>query len=195
MRPASFDLELSTAWSLWVLEHGLPAVPDRLPDGTSVPVTCWRDHDSAAVLHVRRWSSDEDQEPCTEVDVEVFELVDGSWHPVTSGGAGGWADAVVRPCTLDADHADLGGVVQGTAGGAEVVALWGQVGASAVTVEVEQDGVVTTGPVVGQWGWVVASAVVRGPVVVRVRDGSGRVLAEGTAEPWDEQMDGPGRRP
>lgn len=194
MRPASFDMELSTAWSRWALEHGLPELPDRLADRTSVPVAWWRGPDSAAVLHLRRWSGDEDQEPRTEVDVEVFEFVGGSWRLAANGGAGGWQEAVVGPVQVEANHADLSGVVQGTAGGAEVVALWGEAGASADTVEVEQDGVVTAGPLTGELGWVVVSALVRGPVVARIRDGAGRVLAEGTAGPWEDEMAGPWSR-
>lgn len=184
-------MELCTDWSLWVLENGLPRLPDQLAEHSSVPVTWWRGPDSAAVLHVRRWPADGEQEPFTEVDVEVFALADGRWQLAASGGAGGWPEAALRPTEVRAGHADLGGVVEGTSGGVHVVALWGEAGASAATSEVEQGDVVTSHPVVGEWGWVVVSAVVRGSVTARVRDADGRVMAEATAGPWGEDVDRP----
>lgn len=188
-------MELCTDWSLWVLEHGLPLLPDQVAERSSVPVTWWRGTNSAAVLHLRRWPDDGEDASYTEVDIQVFASVDGRWQLTASGGAGGWPEALVRPVEVRPEHADLGGVVQGTSGGVEVVALWGEAGRFAASLEVEQEGVVTTRPVEGELGWVVVSAVVQGPVIARVRDGDGRVLTEAAVGPMDEQMDGPWLRP
>ncbi|SDO45268.1 hypothetical protein SAMN05660199_02027 [Klenkia soli] len=191
MRPGSFAEALSEEWSRWVLEHGLPEPPAALQDGESVPVAWWTGPDSAAVLHVRRWppedlqDADDSDEPWTEVDVQLFERVGDAWETGPSGGAGGWSAPTLTGLEVAADHADLGGVVGGSAGGLELIALWGEAGAAAATVEVEQDGVTTSRALTGTPGWVVVSGAVRGGFRARVRDASGRVLVEAVAPPED----------
>ena len=40
-KPASYDEDLMTDWSLWVLDHGLPDIPAAVAVGESVPVARW----------------------------------------------------------------------------------------------------------------------------------------------------------
>ena len=191
VRPDSFDAASSTDWSLWVLEHGLPDLPDRLAGGESVPVASWTGPDSAAVLHLRRrpmsgpGDPQDPDEPFTEVDVEVFERQSDGWAPAASGGAGGWSDPSLTRVAVPADHASLSGAVGGGWLELQHFALWGEVGTAAATLEVEQDGITTRRPVVAPLGWMVVSAAVGGPFTARVRDGSGRVLTEEVAPPED----------
>ena len=188
MVPPGFGAAFSESWSHWVLEHGLPDLPERLADGESVPVAWWTGPESAAVLHVRRWVPDEPdglESAWTEVDVQVFERADGDWAIAASGGAGGWPDPSLRWTHVPEDHASLSGVVAGGWTERPHVALWGEVGTAAATLEVEQDGRTTTAAIVSPLGWVVVSAAVGGPCTARVRDAAGRVLAEERGLPPD----------
>ena len=187
MRPESFAQALSEDWSRWVLEHGLPELPAVLQDGESVPAAWWTGPDSAAVLHVRRPLPDDDAppEPWTEIDVQLFERVAGTWRTGPSGGAGGWSDPTSTRVDVPADHADLSGVVGGSVGGLELIALWGEVGTAATTVELEQDGVTTSRTLTDPPGWVVVCGAARNGYRARVRDASGRVLTEEVAPPED----------
>ncbi|MEI4278796.1 hypothetical protein [Klenkia terrae] len=179
MQPPSFDDRFSGAWSSWVLEHGLPAIPDQLGDGESVPVSWWSGPDTAAVLHLRRRPAEDDEPARTEVDVELFERRGELWDTGPGGGAGGWEEAALTRVYVPADHADLSGAVGGTG----LIALWGEVGTAAASVEVEQDGHVVRRPVVAPLGWVVVSTSARRPSTVRVRDAGERVLLEQPAPP------------
>lgn len=84
------------------------------------------------------------------------------------------------------EHASLSGVVAGGSDEHAHVALWGEVGTAAVTLEVEQDGRTTRAAVVAPLGWVVVSARVGSRFTARVRDAAGRVLIEerGTRPDW-----------
>ena len=78
VRPPTFDASLAVDWSRWVLAHGLPEPPGSdVAPGESVPVAYWIGPRTAAVMHVRHNDWDEFEEPCTESDVDLFELVDG----------------------------------------------------------------------------------------------------------------------
>ena len=181
----SFDGEAGELWSLWVLEHGLlPDLPAQLGEDESVPVAWWTGPESAAVLHLRRWPpedlrdpADPDDDPHTEVDVHVFERVDDGWVPAASGGSGGWPDPRLVRVRVPDDHASLTGVVAGGWAVRPHVALWGEVGTAAATLEVEQGGRTTRRAVHAPLGWVVVSAM-GAPFTARVRDADGRVLTE-----------------
>lgn len=127
----------------------------------------------------------EPDEPVTEVDVEVLERQGDRWAPAASGGAGGWADPSLTRVEVPPDHASLSGAVGGGWTELRHLALWGEVGTAAATIEVEQDGITTRRPVVAPLGWVVVSAVLGNPFTARVRDGAGRVLTEEVAPPED----------
>jgi hypothetical protein len=192
VRPESFDSGLSEQWSRWVLDHGLPALPAALADGESVPVAWWTGPDSAAVLHLRRWPPADmrdlygPDDTFTDVDVDVFARESSGWALAASGGSGGWSEATLARVEVADDHASLSGAVGGAFGHRQHLALWGEVGAAAATLEVEQDGVTTSHPVVAPLGWVVVSAAVGSPFTARVRDGAGRVLTEevGSRTDW-----------
>lgn len=189
MQPDSFDAELAEQWSRWVLDHGLPTLPGQLEDAESVPVACWVGPESAAVLHLQRWPPADLREPddelVTQVDVQVFERVEGSWTLAASGGSGGWPEATLTRVAVATDHASLSGVVGGGSAERSHLALWGEVGTAAATLEVEQDGVTTSRTVVAPVGWVVVSAALGNPFTARVRDSAGRVLTEELGPPAD----------
>ena len=164
-----------------MLEHGLPELPRQLADGESVPVTWWTGPGSAAVLHVRRRPAGDPhdlEDAYTEVDVHVLERTDGGWALVAAGGSGGWSDPTLTRVQVPDDHASLSGVVAGGWAEHPHVALWGEVGAAAATLEIEQDGRTTSSAIIAPLGWVVVSAVLGSPFTARVRDAAGRVLTE-----------------
>jgi hypothetical protein len=179
--------EHSVAWSLQVLERGLPALPARLGSRESVPVARWRGPSTAAVLHLRHWLADDGTPESTEVEIECFRIaVDGSWETAGSGGAGGDHMPELTRVDVPPGHADLTGLVASLVDSDGCVAMWGEVGSAAATLEVEQGGEVSRRPVEAPLGWVVVSGEAGSPFTARVRDGSGVVLTEMS---WPEARD------
>lgn len=180
MRPKDFAAELSTDWSRWVLQNGLPNLPrSDVAMGDSVPVAYWVGPTTAAVLHVR-WNDEveDDEPPFTESDVELFYLDAGEWEPA-GGGGGNWADerpALTRPAVPD-DYVAWHGVNGGWIGDRGCKALSGEVGRAAAFIEVEQDGRVTRRPVDSDSGAVVVCGEYDLPMTIRVLDASNRLLA------------------
>ena len=176
MRPPTFAAELSGQWSRWVLEHGLPELPGpHLEVGDSVPVAYWTGPSTAAVGHVRRLPDDED-EPTTQVDVDLFGLGDSGWEPCGGGGGSWHPDPVLARVDVPADHVDLHGTIGVRGADRGCLAHWGEVGAAAATVEVVQAGRVTRRSIEPRVGLLVVCADPAQRFEVRVLDAGGRVL-------------------
>jgi hypothetical protein len=98
MRPASFDEELMSDWSIWVLDNGLPELPTTVEVGWSVPIARWVGETVGAVLHVQwRWDeSHEDDE--VQSEVELLPRTANGWEYPSGSGGTGWLDPpLVRP--------------------------------------------------------------------------------------------------
>jgi hypothetical protein len=180
MRPESFGEDLSEDWSRWVLAHGLPEIqgPD-LAVGESVPVAYWVGPRTAAVLHIRRIVSwDDEEEAMTLSAVHLFCLVDSAWE-ATGGGGSDWPDErPLRRLDVDPRHATFGGRTGGPGREFGCKALEGVVGTDAAILEVVQAGEVTRRPVEAPIGAIVVCADYAQPFTVRIRDTQGGLLTE-----------------
>jgi hypothetical protein len=121
-------------WTPRVLAQGLPALPERLERGQTVPVALWRGERHGAVLFVRRWRNDN-----IDCDCAVARRApDGSWDEPMGWGGGGWIDdPLVR--AEDGWRHDLI-LWLGTYGTADVRVVRGAASAVVASIEVEQDG-------------------------------------------------------
>ncbi len=168
MMPGSFDEELMTDWSLWVLDHGLPDFPEVVRVGESVPVAHWVGPAFASVLHVAwRWG-DPDDEDYLVSDVEVFRKSAAGWERSMGGGGTGWFDPPLRRPELEPREAWV--VHEHCSGdeGWQCCAVFGVAGVDAVQVRIEDaDGVVTR-PLDSPIGAFVACADGDHPALVRV---------------------------
>jgi hypothetical protein len=179
MRPESFHQELSEHWSRWVLGHGLPEIPGHdLGVGESVPVAYWMGPSTAAVLHIRRFVWDDEEDPEIQTDVELFCLIDAEWE-TCGGGGGGWSEeSPLRRVDVEPRHATLDGMTGGWSADRGCTALWGEVGTDAATVEVMQAGQLTRRPVEAPVGAIVVCADYAKPFTVRILDAQDRLLAK-----------------
>jgi len=86
--PDSFDEDLMTDWSVWVLDHDLPDLPATVEIGESVPVARWAGPRFGAVLHLQwSWSDDHDDDYLA-TEVELFRRDDGGCWEVANGSGG-----------------------------------------------------------------------------------------------------------
>jgi hypothetical protein len=84
------------AWTVRVLEGGLPPLPARLELGQTVPVARWRGERYGAVLFVRLWRNGTVDSDCAITQ----RAADGSWEEPGAWGGSGWIDdPLVRPRT------------------------------------------------------------------------------------------------
>jgi hypothetical protein len=109
-RPDSFAEDVMTDWSLWVLDNGLPKLPDRVEVGESVPVARWVGARFAAVLHVQwRWGDSEEDDVLIS-ETEVFARREGGWEISSGSGGTNWFDPpFVRPQLIGPRDAYAGG--------------------------------------------------------------------------------------
>jgi hypothetical protein len=94
---------------LWVVEYGIPPLPDRLDLGMIVPIASWVDDELAAVMSLS-WgegiSDDETTIPAAEFNLQSFTRREASWEPECGSGGGGWWDpALDRPPLNGTQHA------------------------------------------------------------------------------------------
>ncbi len=79
---------------MWVLDHGLPAMPEALGDDDEVPTAYWRGERFATVLF-RSWAAigEGEQEPAEGPDVDddhySWVLTETGWVPIKAGGGAG----------------------------------------------------------------------------------------------------------
>lgn len=92
VQPPSFEWEWMSDWSEWVLDHGLPPLPETLADGEVVPIPRWAGARFGAVLHVSRYWDEEDGEDRLDSEIEVFRRTETGWESSDGGGGGGWFD-------------------------------------------------------------------------------------------------------
>jgi hypothetical protein len=178
MRPEAFDNDHAVDWSRWVLENGLPALPQsELAVGGSVPVAYWVGPTTAAVLHIRRIRIEDDDEAVTETDIDLFYLVDERWE-LYGGGGGGWDEhAPLERQQVPSDYAELGGMNSNSINEGGCKALWGIVGVDAAVAEVHQASRITRREIEAPVGAVVVSGKYSQPMTVRILTEAGDVLA------------------
>jgi hypothetical protein len=183
-RPASFDEEFMQDWSLWVLDHGLPALPGTLGANDSVPVARWVGPRWGGVFHVNWWRSDQPGEPDEpDCDIEVFRRGESDWEPASGSGGSNWYSPPLSRPQVPPRYAAFGGTTyNGGEGGWWCCALDGLVGVEADTVEVEDADGLTKNRLESQLGVVLVAVDGTRPATIRVRDSAGEVL---TTEHFD----------
>ena len=83
-------------WSLWVLDHGLPELPEGVANGESVPVARWVGPEFAAVLHVYFRPGDEgdpDDAASLETETEVSRRTGVRWEDSRGSGGSNWVSS------------------------------------------------------------------------------------------------------
>ena len=86
-------------WSLWVVEHGVPDLPEEVHQGESVPVARWVGPRYAAVLHVQwMWGREDPAEDHLASEIDCLVRAGDHWEGTEGGGGTGWPSArLVRP--------------------------------------------------------------------------------------------------
>lgn len=136
MRPPSFDEDRMTEWSKWVLDHGLPDIPEALQVGESVPVAYWAGPRFGAVLHVQ-WSwSEEHTDDDLISEVQLFDRVPDGWRCYGAQGGTDWFDPPFCRPNMSPREADLGGIFIAHEDGRSCCAADGLAGIDAAVVEV-----------------------------------------------------------
>jgi hypothetical protein len=165
---------------MWVLDHGLPVLPDVLGDDDEVPIACWAVPALGAVLFRSWWSGSGEDGPSPHVNVSddhySFVRSEGvSWEPTGGGGgtAGPEADpmrASPRPDRLAFIGGDrLEGGVRG---------VTGSVGAAARSIELIDRQGRTSRSVGAPLGSFIVCFDPLDEVTIRVLDDEGQALLE-----------------
>ena len=158
MQPSSFDDDLASDWAVWVLDHGLPGLPDHVEIGQAVPIAYWAGSDFGAVKLVRRFDADPDDDAAFHVDEDVFlfrRMADG-WDELSGNGGTNWAGGPsLARFDVPANFARVGGFTASGDAEGTCVALDGVVGSLAAWIEVTGSGVTERRPVVAPTGAVV----------------------------------------
>lgn len=179
-KPATFDEDLMTDWSLWVLDHDLPDLPAAVAIGESVPVARWAGPRFGAVLHLQwSWRDDHDDDAYLMTEIEVFRRdADGRWEAAMNTGGSNWPEEgpLTRP-DVPPDYAELGGQFYSGQRDWSFRAFDGIVGVNAALVEVTDDDGVTSRPIDSPLGIALAAVDGSRPASIRVRDREGQVLA------------------
>jgi hypothetical protein len=97
--PPTFDEYFMNDWSLWVVEHGLPVLPDEVRKGESIPIARWAGPRYAAVLHIQwMWGNDDSSEDYLAGEIDCLVAVGDGWESTDGGGGTGWPWArLARP--------------------------------------------------------------------------------------------------
>jgi hypothetical protein len=183
--PPSFDAEFTPAWSLWVLDHGLPTLPETLGLNDSVPVARWVGPRFAAVFHVR-WLSWEELDGPAEPDsqVEFLRRRDDGWQVAYGSGGSNWFDPQLRRPELPASDAQWSGMTCVTGDeGWYCCALEGLVGRAATTIEVEDRDGLTVHPIESPLGVALAAFDGKRRATIRIRSSDGDIMLTEAFDP------------
>lgn len=179
--PPNFDEEWMTEWSLWVLENGLPDLPDRVATGESVPVAYWAGPRFGAVLHVK-WSwSRHHRNDQLQSEIEPFRRVANQWESSGAGGGTGWYDPPLARLDLGPREAFTGGTfTQSHLGdrGKGICIIDGVAGTDAAFVEIGTDVGVVRRRLDSPLGVFVAATNLGRAASLRVLDAEGQTLLE-----------------
>lgn len=173
-----------TDWSIWVLDHGLPDLPQGVELGASVPVARWVGPRFAAVCHLQwMWSHRHDHDYLA-TETQLLHRTAGEWE--VAGGTGGsdWPfDPPLRRPISPPSYAQLGGRTCAGEEGWYCCALEGLAGLDAAVVRVSDMDGVTQQVVDSPLGVLIAAVDASVPAIVTVLDGGGSVLLTEHFEP------------
>jgi hypothetical protein len=174
VRPSSFAEELIDDWSEWVLDSGLPDLPDRVEIGQAIPIAYWAGPVVGAVLH-RQWSwSDEHDDDQISDDIQHFWRMSAGWLKADAeGGSSGGIDGRLTRVELPTGLAVIGGGFQASEAGRFSWSLEGYAAADVSTVEVHDSLGVTRRPIDSPLGYFIAATGDRAGASIVLRDATG----------------------
>lgn len=136
--PPSFDEDEAYAWCEWVLDHGLPELPDTFAKGEAVPIARWIGPEFGAVLRTE-WSwSDEprsDRPDALWSVVQMFRRTATGWEGSSGDGGGGWYDPPFQPPTIGSREVQTFGAHSSGGDGWRGAARFGRVGSDIAFAE------------------------------------------------------------
>jgi hypothetical protein len=186
-KPASYDEDLMTDWSLCVLDHGLPDMPAAVAVGESVPVARWAGPRLGAVLHLQwSWSHDHENDYLA-TQIEVFRrTADASWDVANIIGGSDWPpDWPLRRRNVTPDYAYFSGQLCFREGSWCSCVFDGTVGVNAVYLEVLDVDGTTRFPIDSPLRVVLAAVDGNKPARIRVLTSDGQVLATRDFDGWE----------
>lgn len=173
-----------TDWSTWVLDHGLPELPQEVQIGESVPVARWAGPRFAAVCHLQWMWSDGHEEDYLATETELFRHTASGWEVANGSGGSDWPlDPPLRRPATPPGYAQLGGQTCAGEEGWYCCALVGLAGPEAAVVQVTDDDGDTRREVDSPLGILIAAVDASRPASVTVLDGMGNVLLTKHFEP------------
>lgn len=188
-RMHGLDRASSPERSAWVLDAGLPPLPDRVGPDDSVPVAFWAGPVFGAVLNV--WGCDHDPDCPPEehlaTSTQCFKRTPNGWEFAGVSAGTDWPTPGLRGLVLSDDAVvfDVESVqtVRGPDDGWTCSAVDGVVGASAVWIELTQDGDVVRQKIEAPTGAVVVAMSNTSEALIRTFDRAGAVLWSLTVPP------------
>ena len=186
VRPPSFDGEWYEDWCLWVLDHGLPALPRDLGEGDAVPLARWPGAHFGAVLLVD-WGGDEDDEEGRYLssEIEVFKRTTTGWESSTGSGGGGWFSPPFEPPSAPPRSGAFWHFHASGGDDWRCCAAIGVAGSDAAWVEVEDSNGAERHQIESPLGVFIVAADGGQRAVARVLDEDGQPLAETVIAPDD----------
>lgn len=200
LRPSSLKDVNRTQWSLWVLDNGLPELPDSIERGECVPVACWNGSRFGAVVHIERatWGFPSPPEPPpppppgmglgvigpTVVGdlvstVQVLRRTPTGWEVAKARGGAGWSEPELVPSDMPEGTATFRSSFYARPSSEwSCKAKVGAVGRGAFLVEIKDAEGTTRRPVDSPLGLFVTAFDGAMAATIRVLDGEGSVLDE-----------------
>ena len=185
MRPPNFDEQLMEDWSLWVLEHGLPPLPDRVSIGESVTVAFWAGPLVGAVLHIQAIAADPhlDEPESFDTEITCFRRVGDRWDAANARGGTDWPPgSSLARIEVAPGFVGFSGEMTASGDGPTCTAIDGVVGVDARSIELTDTSGTVRRSVEAPLGVVVVGVSDSRPVTIRVLDSSDRELGRHVLE-------------
>jgi hypothetical protein len=172
--PGSFDESLMTEWSLWVLDNGLPHLPNEVAVGCSVPVAHWIGPRFGAVMHLQ-WSwSEHHGSDMFGSEIELFHRLGQDWEVADGGGgSSGGIDARLDRVAVPAGFAAIRGTTSFVGDRWSCTAVDGVTGRSARWVRLEDSDGVTVRSLDSPLGFLLVATEAGSEACVVVTDADG----------------------
>jgi hypothetical protein len=191
----SFDEEAANSWDLWVLDNGLPDLPETVQKGESVPIARWVGPRFGAVLRVEWcWAAEPppDWTDRLESVVEVFMRTPDGWKPSSGWGGSGWYEPPLqRLSILDPQDAYIGNLHSSGDHDWNCAARFGVVGTDVVATELVSDEGKVRLPVESAIGAVIIAFDATRPATIRLIAADGSIVTTTNYQPPSGRSRGP----
>jgi hypothetical protein len=182
MRPVEFEERFAATWALWVLDHGLPDLPDQMVEGLSVPIAFWAGQRVGAVMFVQRCPHDEECEADEHftTDEVSFRRTDDGWIPAAGSSGVDWPQCGLGRLDVPARHVQFEEPGEYRVDGPDGWACVRQtavVGRDAAWIELVEGDQLTRRPVNAPTGRVIVATPGEEPATIRILDSDQSELA------------------